>query len=87
MDFEEDDDVESRDIPQFVDPDSEFENECCFWLMKALRGRNAGRQLKRRIFKYGVINFIAGFSMLVINITECKRPSHRCNSYLYNNSE
>lgn len=72
MDFDEEDDLEIQDVPQFVDPDNEFENECCFWLMKALRGRNTGRQLKRRIFKYGVINFLAGFPMLVITIVQRK---------------
>lgn len=72
MDFEdEDEDIAIQDIPQFVDPDTEFENECCFWLMKLLRGRNTGRQLKRRIFKYCVINFLCGFPMLIITIIQC----------------
>ena len=68
MEFDEE--VEIEDVPQFVDPDDEFENECCFWLLKLLRGRNTGRQLKRRIFKYSLINFISSFSMLVITVTE-----------------
>jgi hypothetical protein len=68
MEFEEGVDIE--DIPQFVDPDDEFEDECCFWLMKLLRGRNTGRQLKRRIFKYAIINFLLGFPMLVITVVE-----------------
>ena len=56
--------------PQIVDPDEEFEGECCFWLMKLLRGHNVGRRLKRKVFKYALMNFMVGFSMLVITVYE-----------------
>ena len=56
--------------PHIVDPDEEFEGECCFWLMKLLRGHNVGRRLKRKIFKYSLLNLIVGFSMLVITVYE-----------------
>jgi len=62
--------LDIQNEPHIVDPDEEFEGECCFWLMKLLRGFNVGRRLKRKVFKYALLNFIVGFSMLVITVYE-----------------
>ena len=56
--------------PHIVDPDEEFEGECCFWLMKLLRGHNVGRRLKRKVFKYALLNMIVGLPMLIITAYE-----------------
>jgi hypothetical protein len=54
---------------QFED---DYEEECCFWLVKALRGGTTGRKLKRKIFKYGVISIIVCISLLIITACEGK---------------
>lgn len=76
MDFDEpeseagDNFLDLRQPPQVVDPDEEFEGECCFWLLKLLRGRNVGRRLKRKVFKYALVNALVGFSLLCITVYE-----------------
>ena len=65
-----DDNLHIQDEPKFVDPDEEFEEECCFWLFKLLRGRNTGRRLKRKLFKYALINLVIGFPLLVLTAYE-----------------
>lgn len=71
--FNDDSFLDIQNEPHIVDPDEEFEGECCFWLMKLLRGYNVGRRLKRKVFKYAVMNFMVGFSMLIITGYEGRR--------------
>jgi hypothetical protein len=71
IDYEEgEDEIEdvefNVDDAENLDPDHEFENECCFWLMKALRGGNIGRKTKRLLFKISAISIIVNFSLLII---------------------
>ncbi len=83
MDFDDENDRDSIDnqgpddnflniqtAPHIVDPDEEFEGECCFWLMKSLRGNNVGRRLKRKIFKYSLLSFLIGFPLFCITAYE-----------------
>ena len=64
--FNDDNFLDIQNEPHLFDPDEEFESECCFWLMKLLRGYNVGRRLKRKVFKYALLNFIVGLPMLII---------------------
>lgn len=68
--FRDDNFLDIQNAPHIVDPDEEFDGECCFWLMKLLRGHNVGRRLKRKVFKYAMLNFILGLSLLVITAYE-----------------
>ena len=68
--YSDDNFLDIQNEPHIVDPDEEFEGECCFWLMKLLRGHNVGRRLKRKVFKYALLNLIVGFPMLVITAYE-----------------
>lgn len=52
--------------------DELYAGELGYSLLKALRGRSVGRRLRRKFFKYFVIQFLCGFSLLVIAIHECK---------------
>jgi hypothetical protein len=53
-------------------PDAEYENEFGYALLKALRGKTVGRRLKRNIFKFGVLQLLCNFALLMIAIQACK---------------
>lgn len=46
--------------------DEEFEGEWGYALIKALRGKSVGRRLRRKLFKFGVIEILCGIPVTVI---------------------
>jgi hypothetical protein len=56
----------------FVHPDIEFQDEFGYWIIKMLRGRSTGRQLKRTFFKFGLIHIVCGFVLLILAVDESK---------------
>lgn len=50
--------------------DEDFENEIGYSLIKALRGYSVGRRLKRKLFKFALVEVICGFALSVIRIME-----------------
>lgn len=66
------DDNRTRAVNKRENPDAEFEGEWGYALIKALRGKSAGRRLKRNIFKFGVFQLVCNFSLLMITIQESK---------------
>jgi hypothetical protein len=78
-DDEDDDDIifnadggHSRAVHLKDNPDAEYENEFGYALLKALRGKTVGRRLKRNIFKFGVLQLLCNFALLMIAIQACK---------------
>lgn len=64
-------DFEGTQAPVY-NPDEEFEGEFGYSLVKALRGKTVGRRLKRKLFKFAVIEFFCGFALLIIAIEICE---------------
>jgi hypothetical protein len=62
--------------------DEEYEGEWGYGLMKSLRGKTVGRRLRRKLFKYGCIQLISGFALLVIVCLE--DDNFQNNSYFDN---
>jgi hypothetical protein len=52
--------------------DEEYEGEWGYALIKALRGKTAGRRLRRKLFKYGCFQLFCGFALFIIAIEESK---------------
>ena len=78
-DDEEDDDIvfnaqggHSKAVHLKDNPDEEYEGEFGYALLKALRGKTVGRRLKRNIFKFGTIQLLCNFALLMITIQACK---------------
>lgn len=65
------DDLESkRDEAVEEESDDEYAGEWGWTLVKALRGRTAGRRLKRNLCKYGFTQFVCGFTLSVLCVLE-----------------
>lgn len=52
--------------------DEEYEGEWGYSLVKALRGRTVGRRLRRKLFKFGVIEILCGFPLSILAYLESK---------------
>eukprot|EP01031_Cornospumella_fuschlensis_P030156 gene30156-36428_t len=50
--------------------DEEYEGECGYLLMRALRGKTVGRRLRRKLFKFGLAQLFCGFPLWVMAILE-----------------
>lgn len=50
--------------------DEEYEGECGYLLMRALRGKTVGRRLRRKLFKYGLFQLFCGFPLFILAILE-----------------
>jgi len=50
--------------------DEEYEGEWGYGIIKMLRGKTVGRRLRRKLFKFGAIEILCGFAMLVLAILE-----------------
>lgn len=59
--------VEVDDEINRAEADDLLEDECCYCLYKFLRGRNCGRKLKRKAFKFCIAELVCGFGLLVIS--------------------
>lgn len=53
-------------------PDSEFDGELGYALIKALRGKTTGRKLKRALFKLGMIKLLCGIALSIMTVLQCE---------------
>lgn len=63
-------------------PESEYEGEFGYSLIKALRGKSVGRRLKRNIFKFGVCQLLCNFALLIITILESEFDGGSMTAYV-----
>lgn len=66
------DGVNSTAVHFAASPDAEYEGEVGYSLVKSLRGKSAGRRLKRKLFKFGFFELACGFSLFIICYEESK---------------
>lgn len=52
--------------------DEEYEGEWGYSLIKALRGRTVGRRLRRKLFKFGIVEILCGFPLSILAYLESK---------------
>ena len=78
MDIRDEDDfvIDVDDEINRAEADDLLEDECCYCLYKTLRGRNIGRKLKRKFFKFCIAELVCGFGILVIAAYEGESFMH-----------
>ena len=47
--------------------DEEYEGEWGYALIKALRGKSVGRRLRRKLFKFGVVEILCGLPVTIMS--------------------
>jgi hypothetical protein len=75
MDIEDESDVviHVEDQIDAEEADDLLEDECGYSLFKMLRGRNTGRKLKRKVFKFAIAELTCGFALFSIAVYEGTR--------------
>ena len=59
-------DDDEEEIELIIDPDSRYENECGYWIIKMFRGQSTGRKLKKDIAKLSLTQFICSVAFMVL---------------------
>lgn len=52
--------------------DEQFEGEWGYAIIKAIRGKTVGRRLRRKLFKYGLVELFCGFALTVIALMSAR---------------
>lgn len=45
--------------------EDEFDGEFGYWLIQLFQGRTTGRKIKREILKFGLLQLVCGFALIV----------------------
>ena len=61
--------IEESNDREHID-DEDFDGDCCFQIIKSLKGVSLGRQLKREVFKLGVAHLTWGIIIFILSIYE-----------------